>query len=512
MRIQDRERFAHPRTKSLPMLGNLPFQWAFAKRSGFGRRTTAAEESDSAIIQHFALKSSFFMSLGACGLKRRILVVSLALAVGAILTSCGGSPVKQPPSGLLYRVLASQDVTSAATFGGLIIVDAESDILTRAHEITAGTSPTLMAISPQRNILGAFDWASNAIYGVNTANEANIGKVQLQGETWSFVVPTANPIAYAAVPSATVQGYSFVGALDVMNLSTSSMTTTIAVPSAETVVSNANGDELLVFSNDSNSVTVISPSVAVPPVDTSCLTNTPPVCTVIPGFDRPVYAVVNGTTAYIFNCGAECGGTQASIQTLDLGTLAVGTPIPVNGATFGMISGTNLYVAGNGSPTGQTCASLPNSVKTAATYCGTLDIVDLTTMTDPYYNNPTKELVIPDGYHDVMDLGSNGQLFIGSYGCTNIGNVNNPVGEVRGCLAIYNTNDNQVIIPPDNGDVDDAQSFVSRYVEYVAQGGVINIYNTTTDVLFYNQYEPYLQNGTIPIVGYIYNVKAIDFF
>lgn len=452
------------------------------------------------------------MSLGACGLKKRILVVSLVLAVSAVLVSCGAAPVKAPPSGLLYRVLASQDVTSAAAFGGLIIVNAESDILTRAREVSAGESPTLMAISPQRNLVGAFDWASNTVYGISTANESNVGKVQLQGETWSFVIPTANPIGYAAVPSATVPGYSFVGALDVLNFSTSSITTTIPVPSAETVVSNANGDELLVFSNDSNSVTVVSPSVAVPPVDTSCLTNSPPVCTVIPGFDRPVYAIVNGTTAYIFNCGAECGGTQASIQTLDLGTLAVGTPIPVNGATFGLLAGTNLYVVGNGTPTGQTCASLPNSGKTAATYCGTLDIVDLTTMTDPYYNNPAKELVIPDGYHDVMDLTTNGQLFIGSYGCTNIGNVNNPVGEVRGCLAIYNTTNNDMIIPPDNGDVDGLQGFVSRYVEYVAQNGVINIYNTTTDQLFYNQYEPYLQNGTIPIAGYIYNVKAIDFF
>ncbi len=43
----------------------------------------------------------------------------------------------------------------------------------------------------------------------------------------------------------------------------------------------------------------------------------------------------------------------------------------------------------------------------------------------------------------------NGQLFVGSHGCTDIGDVNNPNGEVRGCLAILNTNTGAVIIPPD---------------------------------------------------------------
>jgi hypothetical protein len=257
-------------------------------------------------------------------------------------------------------------------------------------------------------------------------------------------------------------------------------------------------------------------------VDLSCLSNNPQgnpppnaVCTIVPGFDRPVFAVLNGTTAYVLNCGAECGGTQASVQVLDLSTSTptlVGAPVSVNGATYALLSGTNLYVAGRGTPTGPTCASLPNAAPTLAKFCGTLDIVNLTSMTDPYFNNPSLEIAIPDGYHDRMDISINGQLFVGSYDCTNIGQAivgTNPVGEVRGCLAILNTNTGAIIFPPQNGDVNGLQSFTSREVEYVAQGGIVFVYDTTIDALLINNDVP---QGTINIIGYVWDLKAIDFF
>jgi hypothetical protein len=235
------------------------------------------------------------------------------------------------------------------------------------------------------------------------------------------------------------------------------------------------------------------------------------VCTVVPGFDRPVNAVINGNTAYILNCGKECGGVQASVQTLDLGSLTPGAPVSVNGATVAFLSGSTLYVAGNGTASGQLCASLTSAGTTGATYCGTLDILDLSTspISDPYFNSPATEIAIPDGYHDRIDLSVNGQLFIGSHFCQDIGNVNNPVGEVRGCLAIYNTTTNSIIFPPDNGNVDGLQSFTQRNVEYVAEGGKLRVYDTTKDVLLINNFLP---QGTINVVGYVGDVKAIDFY
>lgn len=456
------------------------------------------------------------MSLGACRLKQRVLV--LASVLWAVLNVVGcGTPKNATgggttTSGITNRVLASNEVTSANSFGGLVLINGNVDQLARLPSISAGTSPSLMAITPARNLLAAFDVSSNNVYAISTATEKSIGQVHLPGPTSSMAMPTSNPVGFAAVPSAVILGYPILGAAEVMNFSSGTLTA-IAVNNAQTVVANNTGSQLLVFSNDSNSVTVINPADAIPPVDMSC---TPPlnpaICTVVGGFDRPVFAIVSGSTAYVLNCGAECGGTQASVQTLDLNSLAVGTPVPVNGATWAYLSGTKLYVAGDGTPTGQLCSALTNSInaKTAATYCGTLDIVDLASMTDPYFNNPAAEIAIPDGYHDRMDMSSNGQLFVGSKTCTNIGNVNNPNGEVRGCLAILNTNTAAMVIPPDNGDVTGLQSFTSREVEYVAQDGNLRVYNTLTDALLINQ--DYLPLGTIPVVGYAYDVKAIDFF
>jgi len=287
-----------------------------------------------------------------------------------------------------------------------------------------------------------------------------------------------------------------------MDLPNDLISSSISVPSARTVVSNPSGTELLVFSNDSDAVTVVSPLL----VNTSS-----PVTTTVPGFDRPVYAVFSsdGSTAYVLNCGPECGGTQASVQTLSIATLAAGTPVPVDAATIGLLSGSTLYVAGtpaaNNACTGQT---------TAATTCGRLDIVNLGSMT------VTGRVVITDGYHDRIDLSNNGQLFIGSHTCTNIGNVNNVTGEVRGCLSIFNTTtpgNTTAIIPPDNGDVTGFQTISrtvetnvgSGSVEYVAEGGNLRVYNTLTDTLLLDQF---IETGTITITGQITDVKAVDFF
>jgi hypothetical protein len=437
------------------------------------------------------------MSLGASRLKRSILVL-LGLCASLSFISCGGGAKTGPPSGLPNRVLVSQSVTSTFTFGGLVIINGLLDTVPRLAPLSAGNSPGLMVVTPTLNIAAAFDASSNSVYAVDTTKESSIGNVHLPGPTSSMVFPTANAIGYAAIPSATVEGFSVLGAVDEMNFQASQLIT-IAVANAQTVISNAGGSQLLVFSNDSNSVTVLTPSAAVPPVDLSCYSGAPnPVCTSVPGFDRPVYGIITGNTAYILNCGPQCGGVMASIMVFDLPSLTITNTIPVDAATWALLSGSTLYVAGT-SPTNNACTG----ETTAATTCGRLDIVDLTS------NTVTNSVVITDGYHDQMDLNVVGQLFIGSKDCTNIGNVANPVGEVRGCLSIYNLANNSVLIPPDNGDVNGLQGFTTRTVEYVAEDGYLRVYDTSGDILLITDYIP---EGTIPLVGYVGDVKAIDFF
>jgi hypothetical protein len=445
--------------------------------------------------------------------KTSALLLALLVVASSGLLSCGGKgpTIAKPPSGVTDRVLVSQSAASPVAFPGLILIDGLIDSRLRAAEINAGSSPGLMAISPNRTTLIAFDSVSNSAEIVSTSSETQTGTIALGGSTTSMVVLNTG-FGYAAVPEASFTGPGSPppGAIIAMSLATpAAIQATISVPNAQTVVSSPDGTQLLVFSGDSqisHALTVVYPLLV--------NTNNPLDTITVSGFDSPVYGVfsADGNTAYILNCGQQCGGTQASVQILNLGTTppTVGAVIPVNGATVGFLAGSTLYVAGKGTPTGPLCASIPSAGTTAATYCGTLDLVNLTTMQDPYYNNPATELAIPDGYHNRIDMSVNGQLFVGSYACTNVGDVNNPQGEVRGCLAIYNTTNGAVVIPPDNGDVTGLQSFASRDVEYVAEGGELRVYDTRIDALL--PPNDYIETGTILITGYIVDVKAIDFF
>jgi hypothetical protein len=420
--------------------------------------------------------------------KSALLYAVLVIALLGLVSCSAGAHITKPPSGLTERVLASQSASSASAASGLIIVNGFNDTVGRGG-ISAGSSPTFMETSPERATLLAFDSLTNRVEVVSTTKETLTGSIQLPGPTTSIAVPQSG-VGFAAVPTAPLNGSS-PGAVVEMNLTSGSVMATISVPNAQTVISNSSTSQLLVFSNDSDAVTIVSPFQLYSGIPTTVS---------VPGFDRPVYGFFNGSSAYILNCGAECGGSQASVQILNLATTppTAGALVPVDGATIGFLSGSTLYVAGN-SPANSLCTGETTAAKT----CGRLDTVDLGSMI------VTGSAVITDGYHNRIDMGLNGQLFIGSHTCTNVGNVNNVTGEVRGCLSIYNTNNGSVVIPPDNGDVTGLQGFTTRYVEYVAEGGNLRVYDTTKDVLLQNSF---ISTGTITITGVITDVKAVDFF
>jgi len=324
-----------------------------------------------------------------------------------------------------------------------------------------------------------------------------------------------NLTAYAAVPNAPVTGQPPTpGAVEVLNLSAGAISATLPVPGAHFVVQSHNGNRILAFGDNSDVVTVIAPSLigtSEDPRTFVCPDGTPEssitLCNPTPVnkvFDHPVWGIFSSddTTAYILNCGPECGGlagTPASITVLDMNTNTSGTtPLPVHGATIGLLSGTTLYVAGTPPPPAPGANTCSGST-TAATSCGRLDVVDLTSMT------VSGSAIITDGYHNRMEMGANGQLFIGAVRtCTNINipaSGSNP-GEVRGCLSIFNTTNSNVVIPPDNGDVTGIQPITNRGVVYVCENGELRIYDTTTDKL---------QSKQIDIIGQAIDVKLVDF-
>ncbi len=435
-------------------------------------------------------------------MKKSALLPAALVIASFTLVSCGSSPSK-----LTTRVLASQSVSSPTASPGLVLINGEDDTLVRGA-VSAGSSPGLMTLTPDRTIVLAFDSVSNSVEVVNGSRGTLSGSIQLGGPTSSMVALNTG-FGYAAVPTSSFASGAPVGAVEVMNITSGGLASSISVPGAQTVVASPDESHLLVFSNDSDAVTVINPLLV-------NISN--PVSATVPGFDRPVNAVfsADGSTAYVLNCGPECGSgsASASVQTLNMTTLTAGTPVAVDGATIGWLSGSTLYVAGT--PTASVSNPAPNNScppTTAATICGRLDLVDLGSTTSTTMT-VTSSNIITDGYHDRIDMSVNGQLFVGSYTCSNIGNVNNPQGEVRGCLSIYNTTNGAVVIPPDNGNVTGFQSFTSRDVEYVAEGGNLRVYDTLIDsLLLDNNNNPNLpETGTIIVTGYIIDVKAIDFF
>jgi hypothetical protein len=423
------------------------------------------------------------LALGVPGLKRALILLSFLLAVSLLFLSCGSSPSSSGSSGsgLKFRAFISN------VLAGVQIIDAEKDVRAPVQAISAGATPGLMVVTPNRVQTLVFSKSDSKLTLISNAGESASAQITLPGFTESFVASPDSLTAYIAVPTAPVVAQS-PGAVEVLNLNTGAINAELDVPAVRYLALGHSGNRLLAFSDNSNSVAVISFGTG------------NPIVTFVGGFDRPVTAFFSGddNTAYVVNCGAECGGNQASVRMLDLTTNTAGGVVDVPVASVAVVDGTTMYVAGTPVPnpeplpcTGQT---------TAATSCGLLTIVDLNSMT---VVNPAP-IVITDGYHNRMALGANGQLFVGAKTCTEIipPIPPPPDAEVRGCLSIYNTLTGAVVIPPASGDVTGIEPISNRNVVYLVQGGELQIYDTTNDKL---------QPTQIDVSGEVIDVKTVDF-
>jgi len=424
----------------------------------------------------------------------------------------------------MYRAFISNSVSAGTTSAGVYIFDAQDDTRPARPPISAGNNPGMMVVTPNMAQTLVFSgigtqFSDNQFSIINNASEMNAAHVTLPGMTESFVVSPDSSTAYVAVPTAPVVGQS-PGLLEVVSLSNGSVTGQAEVPSVHYLSINNSGNRILGFSDNSDSVAVITPSnIGIP--------NTVAV-TYIGGtgvFDRPVAAFFSGddSTAYVVSCGAECGGTQAGVQQFNLNTntLVASVPACIPGSaqcagSVALVNGSTMYLAGtpySGGVPSQSCTGQT----TAATTCGLLTIINLSTMTV----TNTAPIIITDGYHNRIALGANGQLFIGARTCTEIvAPVPPPPGaELRGCLSIYNTLSTAVgsvpaggvVIPPDNGDATGIQPIATRTVVYVIQGGSLGIYDATTDALL-DDPNLSLDPGRITnLVGQFIDVKTVDF-
>ncbi|MGH9530394.1 MAG: hypothetical protein ACRD2S_10815 [Terriglobales bacterium] len=324
----------------------------------------------------------------------------------------------------------------------------------------------MMALAPSKAFTLVFNPTGNSVAIVDNTHEAVQSTVTLPGATHSMFAWTDNQTAYAAIPSAQVvtgQGAS-PGAVVQMNLASSTVSATIPVAGAQYIVDSHNGSKILAFGSNPQAVTIISPSQIGTSTDPRTVVSSP-------SFDHPVWGVfsTDDTTAYILNCGPECGGTVASVAVLDMtqSPPPVAATIAVPAATFGILNGSSLYVAG-------TSAS-----------GGALSVIGLGSNT--LLNSGP--IAISDGYHNRMAISANGELFIGARTCSG------------GCLSIFNPASSVAVVPSAGGDVTGIQPITGRNVVYICQNGALNIYDTTTNGL---------QTKQVDIVGQAVDVELVD--
>ncbi len=482
-------------------------------------------------------------------MKKALILLLFLLPASLMWLSCGGTPSSSTTtSGIKYRAFITNGVTSSSGAAGVFIVDAMNDVLPPVSPISAGNTPGMMVLTPNRAQTLVFSgigtqFSDNQLSVISNASEAVASHLTLPGLTESFVVSPDSSTAYVAVPTAQVVGQS-PGVVEAISLSSGAVTATISCPPLNpnppnpppppVCVTSGLGDQgfnppyhflfigntgnrVLAFSEGSDAVANV---VAV--ITPSSVGTANPVVAFVPGFDHPVAAFFSSddSIAYVLNCGAECGGQQASIQQLNLTDNTLGSKValctsganPQCAGSVALVNGSTMYVAGTPYSAGGGPSQLCPPGTTQATYCGMLSVVDLS----GNMAVTSSGIVIPDGYHTKLAMGANGQLFIGSRTCTEITTTT----ETRGCLAIYNTlpattvgsvPPGGVLIPPVNGDVTGIQPIAARTVVYVIQDYSLSIYDATIDALEFNPNDPNQPGQIMNLVGQFIDVKTVDF-
>jgi hypothetical protein len=172
----------------------------------------------------------------------------------------------------------------------------------------------------------------------------------------------------------------------------------------------------------------------------------------------------------VINCGAECGGTQASVSVLDMtqATPVITSTVTVPAATVATLDNGTLYVAGPTASGGQ---------------------LSLLTVSGATVTPSGAPISIGDGIHQVLKIG-NGKAFVGARLCSS------------GCLSIVDLNSKAVVVDTPKGDVTGADVIPNHNTFYVAEGGELRIYDTTTSK----------ESATtlIDVVGKVEDILVID--
>ena len=405
---------------------------------------------------------------------KRVAVLVFSLIFVLMLVYCGGGSSTPQASGVKHRALITNTYS-----GALQIMNTQNDTTSYTAQttnsagqivpgspvtISVGLSVTWEALSASRATTMVYDQDAVAVSFITNSNETVTGSVGLAGPASMGLFSADGTNAYVPVSTAPISG-SRAGGVQVVSVANLNSPATYPVPSATSVALSPNGQYLLVFANNSDSVFVID------------LTATTPAAVEIPGFSRPVNAFFSSdsNTAYVLNCGWECGDPApgpASVAQLNIPSQTIQATVPVGGASVGLLSGTTLYVAGTSFAAGPT-----------------FDSVNVSTI----MRNTANSVAITDGFHTTMALSTNNKLYIGAITCSNT---------TAGCLSVVNVASNTADPPlPPMGAVTGMIAISTRNVVYVIEGGYQVIYDTNTDMP---------QSTQVIFHGALYDIVQVD--
>jgi hypothetical protein len=460
-----------------------------------------------------------------------------ALAVAAALAGCGGTTYfagrNLPPSRLTNRVMIAIQNPSAFAKGTLQFVDAFYD---RRAGFTgkpasyfisgySGALPATIQNMPEEQAGYVYGSGDGSFTPANYAKETSSGAVSgLNGLSSSIFITRSQSFVFAASQNSHV--------LTVVDR-TNNGSYPLSLPGVYRVSVNPGGTMALAFVQNSNyayypvklsaaQTTSYSGGPATWPLGavdcepqnapgwclfqaldpTSTSTNIKPLV-----FDRPVKAVfsIDGGTAYVLNCGPECGGNTASVSTLPVSPMifpvgrASGT-LPTNatlastniaipgGASNALVDSSTMYVVGQ----------QPQLISGQTLFAGNLTVVNLSN------NTAGSPIPVSDGEPGARSRlleADNNTLWIGMTKCNN--GVRAATGLPYGCLTMYNTSTGSVtLLEPYLGDATGIAAVTGLNKIYTAEGGQVYIYSTVDGTAIDNQY--------VTVTGTAFDVAYMD--
>jgi hypothetical protein len=381
-------------------------------------------------------------------------IVILALLVAGCGGSSSSSTSTAPLTGLKKRVLVSNVLNGTINF-----VDAQKDVLN--SKTLAATSVSKMITAGGTTI--GMDSAGSQLAIIDNPTETVTFNAAVGDQPFDIAISPDGKTAWAAMPN-----FGFVQSVDT---TTGIANPVIRIGNASRLVMSPNGTKMLIFLNPQAN---IAPKNTFIVLDTASNTVT---AITNAAMDQPITAVFGSsdTQAFILNCGPECGGTAASVISVDFTTASspvFSAPVLVpGGVTVGALNGTTLFVAGT---------QLTAVAGCPLTRCGALTAINTSSLT------AGAPIPITDGQHQNMAVTTTGKVYVGAVGCSVA--TGTGVNTTRGCLSVFNTSSQATTFPEEssfrqNFNVTSLQPISGRNVIYVVQGGELDIFDSNTDAL-----------------------------